>query len=113
MYALSPPLFELLAKHLQLINSKLAQQYPAVHYGVLKTLYSHCAAFVFHSGAHLCNTLAGFRHEHFIHNSDLFKQNDTTNEMSFRNLTKDNFEDLLKLHHRLLGNSHLSCHDTK
>ena len=47
MYALTPPLFELLAKHLQLINSKLAQQYPAVHYGVLKTLYSHCAAFVF------------------------------------------------------------------
>ena len=46
MYALSPALFELLAKHLQLINSKLAQQYPAVHYGVLKTLYSHCAAFV-------------------------------------------------------------------
>jgi hypothetical protein len=46
MYALSPPLFELLAKHLQLTNSKLAQQYPAVHYGVLKTLYSHCAALV-------------------------------------------------------------------
>jgi hypothetical protein len=47
MYALSPPLFELLAKHLQLTNSKFAQQYPAVHYGILKTLYSHCAAFVF------------------------------------------------------------------
>ncbi len=46
MYALSPPLFELLAKHLQLTNSKLAQQYPAVHYGVLKTLYSHCSALV-------------------------------------------------------------------
>ena len=46
MYALSPPLFELLAKHLQLTNSKLAQQYPAVHYSVLKTLYSHCAALV-------------------------------------------------------------------
>ncbi|CAF4769368.1 unnamed protein product, partial [Rotaria sp. Silwood2] len=54
MYALSPPLFELFAKHRQLTNSKLARQYPAVHYGVLKTLYSHCAA-----------------HEHFIHNSDL------------------------------------------
>ncbi|CAF0977060.1 unnamed protein product [Rotaria sordida] len=96
MYALSPPLFELLAKHLQLTNSKLAQQYPAVHYGVLKTLYSHCAA-----------------HEHFIHNSDLFKQNDTNNVMSLTSLTKDNFEDLLKLHHRLIVNSHLSCHDTK
>lgn len=46
MYALSPPLFELLAKHLQLTNSKLAQQYPAIHYGVLKTLYSHCSALV-------------------------------------------------------------------
>ncbi|CAF3645050.1 unnamed protein product [Rotaria socialis] len=96
MYALSPPLFELLAKHLQLTNSKLARQYPAVHYGVLKTLYSHCAA-----------------HEHFIHNSDLFKQNDTTNVMSLTSLTKDNFEDLLKLQHRLIVNSHLSCHDTK
>ncbi|CAF1327016.1 unnamed protein product [Adineta steineri] len=96
MYALSPPLFELLAKHLQLTNSKLARQYPAVHYGVLKTLYSHCAA-----------------HEHFIHNSDLFKQNDTNSVMSSTSLTKDNFEDLLKLHHRLIVNSHLSCHDTK
>ncbi|CAF0981896.1 unnamed protein product [Adineta ricciae] len=96
MYALSPPLFELLAKHLQLTNSKLAQQYPAVHYGVLKTLYSHCAA-----------------HEHFIHNSDLFKQNDVNSVMSSTSLTKDNFEDLLKLHHRLIVNSHLSCHDTK
>ncbi|UJR15815.1 hypothetical protein I4U23_002744 [Adineta vaga] len=96
MYALSPPLFELLAKHLQLTNSKLAQQYPAVHYGVLKTLYSHCAA-----------------HEHFIHNSDLFKQNDTNSVMSSTSLTKDNFEDLLKLQHRLIVNSHLSCHDTK
>ncbi|CAM2707040.1 unnamed protein product [Rotaria socialis] len=65
----------------------------AVDYGVLKTLYSHCAA-----------------HEHLIHNSDLFKQNDTNNTMS---LTKDNFEDLLKLLHRLIVNSHLSCHDTK
>ena len=46
MYALSPPLFELLAKHLQLTNSKLSQQYPAVHYAVLKTLYSHCSALV-------------------------------------------------------------------
>ncbi len=54
-----------------------------------------------------------FRHEHFIHNSDLFKQNDSNNVMSLTSLTKDNFEDLLKLHHRLLMNSHLSCHDTK
>ena len=44
LYALSPSLFELLAKHLQLTNAKLARQYPAIHYGVLKTLYSHCAA---------------------------------------------------------------------
>ncbi|CAF1557223.1 unnamed protein product, partial [Rotaria magnacalcarata] len=49
-------------------------------------------------------------HEHLIHNSDLFKQNDTNNTMR---LTKDNFEDLLKLLHRLIVNSHLSCHDTK
>ncbi|CAF2156269.1 unnamed protein product [Rotaria magnacalcarata] len=28
-------------------------------------------------------------------------------------LTKDNFEDLLKLLHCLIANSHLSCHDTK
>ncbi len=54
-----------------------------------------------------------FRHENFIHNSDLFKQNDTNNVMTSTSLTKDNFEDLLKLHHRLLVNSHLSCHDTK
>ena len=33
--------------------------------------------------------------------------------MSSTSLTKDNFEDLLKLHHRLIVNSHLSCHDTK
>ena len=46
MYALSPPLFELLAEHLQITNSKLARKYPAVQYGVLKTLYSHCAALV-------------------------------------------------------------------
>ena len=46
MYALSPPLFKSLAKHLQLTNSKLARKYPAVHYVVLKTLYSHCAALV-------------------------------------------------------------------
>ncbi|CAF4939578.1 unnamed protein product [Rotaria sp. Silwood1] len=96
MYALSPPLFQLLAKHLQLTNSKLARQYSAIHYGILKTLYSHCAAY-----------------EHFIHNSDLFKQNDTNNVMSLTSLTKDNFEDLLKLLHRLIVNSYLSCHDTK
>ncbi|CAF4975087.1 unnamed protein product [Rotaria sp. Silwood1] len=95
MYALSPPLFQLLAKHLQLTNSKLARQYSAIHYGILKTLYSHCAAY-----------------EHFIHNSDLFKQNDTNNVMSLTSLTKDNFEDLLKLLHRLIVNSYLSCHDT-
>jgi hypothetical protein len=50
MYALEPPLFQLLAKHLQLINSRLARQYPAVHYGVLKTLYSHCAPSVIYLG---------------------------------------------------------------
>ncbi|CAF3334386.1 unnamed protein product [Rotaria socialis] len=44
MYVLTPPLFELLAKHIQLTNSKLARQYPSVHYGLLKTLNSHCAA---------------------------------------------------------------------
>ncbi|CAF3955136.1 unnamed protein product [Rotaria magnacalcarata] len=44
MYVLTRPLFEFLAKHLQLTNSKLARQYPSVHYGVVKTLYSHCAA---------------------------------------------------------------------
>ncbi len=54
-----------------------------------------------------------FRHEHFIHNSDLFKQNDPNSGISSTSLTKDNFEDLLKLHHRLLVNSHLSCLDTK
>ncbi len=54
-----------------------------------------------------------FSHEHFIHNSDLFKQNDANSVMSSTSLTKDNFEDLLKLHHRLIVNSHLSCHDTK
>ncbi|CAF4836806.1 unnamed protein product, partial [Rotaria sp. Silwood2] len=52
-------------------------------------------------------------HEHFIHNSDLFKQNDTNSVMSLTSLTKDNFEDLLKLLHRLIVNNHLSCHDTK
>ncbi|CAF2516072.1 unnamed protein product [Rotaria sp. Silwood2] len=46
MYTLSPPLFQLLVKHLQLTNSRLARQYPAVHYGTLKTLYSHCAALI-------------------------------------------------------------------
>ena len=54
-----------------------------------------------------------FRHEHFIHNSDLFKQNDTNNVMGLTSSAKDNFEDLLKLHHRLIINSHLSCHDRK
>ncbi|CAF2089652.1 unnamed protein product [Rotaria magnacalcarata] len=74
----------------------VARQYPVVHYGVLKTLYSHCAT-----------------HEHFIHNSDLFKQNDTNIVMSLTSLTKDNFEDLLEVLHRLIVNSHLSCHDRK
>ncbi|CAF4903045.1 unnamed protein product, partial [Rotaria sp. Silwood2] len=50
MYTLSPPLFQLLVKHLQLTNSRLARQYPAVHYGTLKTLYSHCAALVIYLG---------------------------------------------------------------
>jgi hypothetical protein len=115
MYALSPPLFELLAKQLQLANSKLAQRYPAVHYAVLKTLYSHCAALVRFSEPSRSTRIASlrFRHEHFIHNSDLFKQNDNTSVMTMTSLNKDNFEDLLKLHHRLIVNSHLSCHDTK
>ncbi|CAF4307864.1 unnamed protein product, partial [Rotaria sp. Silwood2] len=84
MYALLSPLFQLLAKHLQLTNSKLARQYSAVHYGIWKTLYSHY----------------------------LFKQNDRNSMMSLTSLTKDNFEDLLKLLHRLIVNNHLSCHDT-
>lgn len=46
MYALTPPLFELLAKQLPVTNRKLAESFPAVHYGILKTLYSHCAASV-------------------------------------------------------------------
>lgn len=33
--------------------------------------------------------------------------------MSVINLTKDNFEDLLKFHHLLIVNSHFSCYDTK
>ncbi|CAF4930747.1 unnamed protein product, partial [Rotaria sp. Silwood2] len=33
--------------------------------------------------------------------------------MNLTSLTKDNFKDLLKLLHRLIVNSYLSCHDTK
>ena len=49
------------------------------------------------------------KHEHFIHNSDYFKQNYTNNVMSVTSLIKD----LLKLRHRLIANSHLSCHEIK
>ncbi|CAF1174376.1 unnamed protein product [Didymodactylos carnosus] len=97
MYALSPSLFELLSRHLQLTNSKLARQFPASHFAVLKTLYSHCVA-----------------HEHFILSSDLFNSNSTSDRMmmSLSSSTKDHLEDILKLHHRLIVNSHTSCHDT-
>ncbi|XP_069762352.1 serine/threonine-protein kinase SMG1 isoform X4 [Narcine bancroftii] len=52
MWALSPTMFALLSDNLTVVHANLAVYYPAIQYGVLYTLYSHCT-----------------RHDHFISSS--------------------------------------------
>ncbi|GCC18493.1 hypothetical protein chiPu_0017960 [Chiloscyllium punctatum] len=52
MWALSPTVFALLSDNLTIVHANLAVHYPAIQYGVLYTLYSHCT-----------------RHDHFISSS--------------------------------------------
>ncbi|XP_062915129.1 serine/threonine-protein kinase SMG1 isoform X2 [Mobula hypostoma] len=52
MWALSPTMFALLSDNLTVVHANLAVHYPAIQYGVLYTLYSHCT-----------------RHDHFISSS--------------------------------------------
>eukprot|EP00062_Callorhinchus_milii_P009126 gi/632952733/ref/XP_007892012.1/ PREDICTED: serine/threonine-protein kinase SMG1 [Callorhinchus milii] len=52
MWALSPTVFALLSDNLTVVHADLAVHYPAIQYGILYTLYSHCT-----------------RHDHFISSS--------------------------------------------
>lgn len=45
MWALSPTMFALLSDNLTVVHAYLAVHYPAIQYGVLYTLYSHCTRY--------------------------------------------------------------------
>ena len=46
MWALSPSLFDLLSKHLIPTHMVMAEQFPAVHYTLLNTLFAHAQRYV-------------------------------------------------------------------
>jgi len=86
MYALSPPLFQLLtATALSPCNQALASSAPAVHHALLSALHSHCA-----------------RHDSFIASSGLFTPSAA---LLSHAPTRDHFRSLVDLLASVLGSA--------
>ncbi|XP_052059400.1 serine/threonine-protein kinase SMG1-like isoform X1 [Mytilus californianus] len=91
MWALSPSLFNLISHHFNPVENAISEMFPAVHYAMLNTLYSHCT-----------------RHGHFISSSHLTQSNLQEGSVMANATTSGIFSHIIQLLSTLLADPSVS-----
>ena len=91
MLALSPSVFDLLSDRLVPTDRWTAERHPAVHYGILFSLYGHCS-----------------RHGHFMSSSSLLSSLTAVTVATINRTTSKNFSSILRVLASVVGHSKAS-----